>query len=232
MSGSSATPTPPLSLAEMQVLVSRAGLTLNPGQMADLVLAWRQVVALLASIPRDRPLVDDQAFVFRLPPPPSATPARPAVSISAPPAIRSSAKREAPKRAAANPAAAKPGAARPAAAKPAPKPNAGKRAAPRAATPRAAKPKAAKAKAAKAKAAKPAAGATANRTAKPAAGATANRTAKPAAKQSTAHQPAGKQRAANKPAAKPAARAPSHPTRTKVRSLSSGGTSARPVGRR
>jgi hypothetical protein len=53
----------------MQVLVSRAGLTLNPGQMADLVLAWRQVVALLALIPRDRPLVDDQAFVFRLPPP-------------------------------------------------------------------------------------------------------------------------------------------------------------------
>ena len=70
MSGSSATPTPPLSLAEMQVLVSRAGLTLNPGQMADLVLAWRQVVALVASIPRDRPLLDDQAFVFRLPPPP------------------------------------------------------------------------------------------------------------------------------------------------------------------
>jgi hypothetical protein len=53
----------------MQVLVSRAGLTLNPGQMADLVLAWRQVVALLALIPRDRPVVDDQAFVFRLPPP-------------------------------------------------------------------------------------------------------------------------------------------------------------------
>jgi hypothetical protein len=69
MSGSSAAPTPPLSLAEMQVLVARAGLTLNPGQMADLVLAWRQVVGLLKSIRVERPMLDDQAFVFRLPPP-------------------------------------------------------------------------------------------------------------------------------------------------------------------
>jgi hypothetical protein len=75
----------------MQVLVSRAGLTLNPGQMADLVLAWRQVVALLALIPRDRPVVDDQAFVFRLPPPDSAAkpvataPARPTAAAATPP---------------------------------------------------------------------------------------------------------------------------------------------------
>jgi len=68
MSGPPTTP-PPLSLAEMQVLVARAGLTLNPGQMADLVLGWRQVVGLMGLISRDRPLVDDQAFVFRLPPP-------------------------------------------------------------------------------------------------------------------------------------------------------------------
>jgi len=60
----------------MQVLVSRAGLTLNPGQMADLVLAWRQVVGLMGLIPRDRPLADDQALVFRLPPP--ANSAKPA----------------------------------------------------------------------------------------------------------------------------------------------------------
>ena len=53
----------------MQLLVSRAGLTLNAGQMADLVLAWRQLAALIEAIPRDRPLSDDQAFVFRLPPP-------------------------------------------------------------------------------------------------------------------------------------------------------------------
>ena len=83
----------------MQVLVSRAGLTLNPGQMADLVLAWRQVVALLASIPRDRPLADDQAFVFRLPPPPDATSGRAAATPRAPATARS-----APRPAAANPA--------------------------------------------------------------------------------------------------------------------------------
>jgi len=73
MSGSPAAPTPPLSPAEMQVLIARAGLTLNPGQIADLVLAWRQIVGLLGLIPRDRPLLDDQAFVFRLPPPAAPT---------------------------------------------------------------------------------------------------------------------------------------------------------------
>jgi hypothetical protein len=72
MSGSSTTPTPTLSPTEMQVLVARTGLSLNPGQMADLVLAWRQVVGLLGLIPRDRPLADDQALVFRLPPPAAA----------------------------------------------------------------------------------------------------------------------------------------------------------------
>jgi hypothetical protein len=67
MSAPSVSPTPLISPAEMQVLVSRVGLMLNPGQMADLVLAWRQVARLLALIPRDRALVDDQACVFRLP---------------------------------------------------------------------------------------------------------------------------------------------------------------------
>lgn len=79
MSGSSAAPTPPLSLAEMQVLVARAGLTLNPGQMADLVLAWRQMVGLLGLIGLDRPMVDDQAFVFRVPAP--ATAAEPSGAV-------------------------------------------------------------------------------------------------------------------------------------------------------
>jgi hypothetical protein len=60
---------PPLSPGEMQLLLSRAGLALNPGQVADLVLAWRQVAGLIASIPRDRPLADDMACVFRLAPP-------------------------------------------------------------------------------------------------------------------------------------------------------------------
>lgn len=50
-------------------MISRAGLVLNPGQVADLVLAWRQVAQLSALIPRDRPLADDLATVFRLPPP-------------------------------------------------------------------------------------------------------------------------------------------------------------------
>jgi hypothetical protein len=83
MSGSPAAPILPLSPAEMQVLIARAGLTPNPGQVADLVLAWRQIVALLGLIPRDRPLADDQAFVFRVPPP--AAPAKPAAAPRQPP---------------------------------------------------------------------------------------------------------------------------------------------------
>lgn len=71
--------TPTISPAEMQILISRAGLALNPGQMADLVLAWRQVAGLIASIPRDRPLVDDMALVFRPNPPAEPEPdAKPA----------------------------------------------------------------------------------------------------------------------------------------------------------
>ena len=60
---------PTISPGEMQLLLSRAGLVLNPGQVADLVLAWRQVAGLIATIPRDRPLADDMALAFRLPPP-------------------------------------------------------------------------------------------------------------------------------------------------------------------
>jgi hypothetical protein len=62
---------PSLNPGEMQLLLSRAGLALNPGQVADLVLAWRQVAGLIASMPRDRPLADDMAYAFRLPPPAS-----------------------------------------------------------------------------------------------------------------------------------------------------------------
>lgn len=75
-----ATPVPVISPGEMQLLLSRAGLVLNPGQVADLVLAWRQVAGLIAAMPRDRPLADDMALAFRLPPPravgPSPVPAR------------------------------------------------------------------------------------------------------------------------------------------------------------
>jgi hypothetical protein len=72
MPASLAASAPPLSPGEMQLLLSRAGLALNPGQVADLVLAWRQVAGLIASIPHDRPLADDMAFTFRLAPPASA----------------------------------------------------------------------------------------------------------------------------------------------------------------
>lgn len=58
----------------MELLVSRVGLTLNPGQMADLVLAWRQLAGLIAGIPRGTELADDQAFVFRLPGPTAVSP--------------------------------------------------------------------------------------------------------------------------------------------------------------
>ena len=109
---------PPVSLPQMQVLVARAGLVLNPGQMADLVLVWRQLAGLIASIPRDRPLLDDQAFAFRLPPPEAA--ARP-VGATPSPARRVGATRgqatpaPAPKSAAPKPAPKPAG-------KPAPKP--------------------------------------------------------------------------------------------------------------
>lgn len=56
-------------LPELEQMVGRAGLTLNAGQMADLALAWRQVTELLGRIPREWRLADDQAFVFRVPPP-------------------------------------------------------------------------------------------------------------------------------------------------------------------
>jgi len=61
--------------AEMELLVARAGLTLNAGQMADLVLVWRQLAALIGTIPRERPLADAAAFAFRPLPPLPAPPA-------------------------------------------------------------------------------------------------------------------------------------------------------------
>lgn len=92
-----------ISPGEMQLLLSRAGLMLNPGQVADLVLAWRQVESLIASIRHDRPLADDMALTFRLQPlptsvPPSAAPARPAPkgkSAKAKPPIKAKAKAKA-----------------------------------------------------------------------------------------------------------------------------------------
>lgn len=66
---------PIISPAEIQILVSRAGLVLNPGQVADLVLAWRQVAGLIGAMNRERRIADDMALVFRLPPPTTTAPA-------------------------------------------------------------------------------------------------------------------------------------------------------------
>jgi len=56
---------------------------LNPGQVADLVLAWRQVAGLIESIPHDRPLADDMALTFRLPPPAAVPVTAAAVPVAA-----------------------------------------------------------------------------------------------------------------------------------------------------
>jgi hypothetical protein len=66
-------PAVPLTLAEMELLVSRTGLDLNPGQMADLVLAWRHLSELIGRLPRDRPLLGTCNFIS-VPPPPPAEP--------------------------------------------------------------------------------------------------------------------------------------------------------------
>jgi hypothetical protein len=77
-----ATQIPSITPAEMQILVSRAGLVLNPGQVADLVMAWRQIAGLIALMPRGRPLNDDMALTFRLPfPPDTITPESVSVSV-------------------------------------------------------------------------------------------------------------------------------------------------------
>ena len=92
---------PPVSLespAEIQGHVARAGLVLNPGQMADLVLAWRQVAVLIAEMPRDRGFEDDMALAFRLAPPATIESEEPAETKNAPSPSR---KRAAPKTAAA-----------------------------------------------------------------------------------------------------------------------------------
>jgi hypothetical protein len=109
MPASPAMSVPPISPGEMQLLLSRAGLVLNPGQVADLVLAWRQVAGLIASIPHDRPLADDMAYSFHLAPPvgpvatsPSSAAAKRQQPIARPkPAARTKAKGRAKRKAAA-----------------------------------------------------------------------------------------------------------------------------------
>jgi len=110
---------PPISPGEMQLLLSRTGLVLNPGQVADLVLAWRQVAALIATIPHDRPLADDMAFAFKLPAP-SVTPPLPTPASARKTAAPKAKAR--PKAKAGPKAAQRKGAAAKAAARPAKKP--------------------------------------------------------------------------------------------------------------
>jgi hypothetical protein len=90
----------PLSPAEMELLLARTGLTLNPGQMADLVLAWRQLAGLIGAIPRSAALADDQAFVFRLPGP-AAPPAPRSATRPAPAKPKATARKAAAKKPAA-----------------------------------------------------------------------------------------------------------------------------------
>ena len=90
----------------MQLLVSRAGLALNPGQVADLVLAWRQVASLIAGLPHDRPLQDDFAYAFRLTPPSESPPPR--VKPAPPPKPAAPAKAAPPKAAPPRPKAKAP----------------------------------------------------------------------------------------------------------------------------
>ncbi len=56
------------SPTEMTQLLARTGLSLNSGQLGDLVLGWRQIAEMIARLPRNRPLADDLAFVLRAPP--------------------------------------------------------------------------------------------------------------------------------------------------------------------
>jgi hypothetical protein len=107
---------------EVDLLIRRAGLTLDAGQKADLAVSFQHLVTLAAKIPRDRKLADEPAFVF-LPPPQPAGQAGPAPSLPTAPARKPAAKPKPAARVKAAPAA-KPAAkaAAKSAAKPAAKP--------------------------------------------------------------------------------------------------------------
>lgn len=99
-------PAPPgVTRDEVDLLLRRAGLTLDAGQKADLAVSFQHLVTLAAMLPRERPLSDEPAFVFHpgaadpLPPPAAparrpeaAKPARTAARGAAKPAPKPSAK--------------------------------------------------------------------------------------------------------------------------------------------
>jgi hypothetical protein len=76
-------PPPSVTRDEIDLLIRRAGLTLNAGQKADLAVAFQHLVTLAAKLPRARRFADEPAFVFHpaVPGPeaePSARAAKPA----------------------------------------------------------------------------------------------------------------------------------------------------------
>lgn len=60
-------PPPSVTRDEIDLLIRRAGLTLNAGQKADLAVSFQHLVTLAAKLPRARPLSDEPAFVFHPP---------------------------------------------------------------------------------------------------------------------------------------------------------------------
>lgn len=89
-------PPPSVTRDEVDLLIRRAGLTLNAGQKADLAVAFQHLVTLASRLPRARPFADEPAFVFHPPlpePAPAPAPAaRKAPAKAARPAAKAAAK--------------------------------------------------------------------------------------------------------------------------------------------
>ena len=81
-------PPPTVTRDEIDLLIRRAGLTLNAGQKADLAVAYQHIVTLAAKLPRARPFADEPAFVFHppLPRPPIPPAEQPAATATTKPA--------------------------------------------------------------------------------------------------------------------------------------------------
>jgi hypothetical protein len=80
-------PAPPgVTRDEVDLLIRRAGLSLDAGQKADLAVSYQHLVTLAATIPRERPLADEPAFVFH--PGPAPRPPPPAVPAPSPKAAK------------------------------------------------------------------------------------------------------------------------------------------------
>ncbi|WP_337877406.1 hypothetical protein [Elioraea sp.] len=77
---------PAVTRDEVDILVRRAGLSLNAGQKADLAVSYQQIVALTSRIPRDRPIWDEPCFTVRPAAPPAA--AEPAAATRPRPAAK------------------------------------------------------------------------------------------------------------------------------------------------